>query len=678
MFNNFFKKSIFIFNIFVFLFFIFVNNIFAADDLQKGLVAQYPLNGTNGVKDITPNMKNGVNGGATLTTDRKGEANGAYSFNGTSNYISLPNDLGYRTQVSAFVWFKSSGSPAGGYHIIFGGQELEISVTTAGVLKTGIYTNARFASENGSGLTNGAWHLVGFTFDGTKKRAYIDGVFIAEMSVTGSLTYSFANRRMGQFGSNATYFLNGALSNARIYNRALTATEVSSMYDIYKPVISSDVSIQKGLIAYYPLSNIYGTKDATPNMNNGIATGVALTTDRKGLTDKAYNFTGTSSYVSVAHKTIQNLSSVGSISLWVKSNRAYPSNDATTAYRGIISKTSSGSLAGLAYYIDWTGTNASRTLRARISNGVAEQGFSISNFDFGSSWKHLVYIFDGSYYRLYVDGVAQTPVSQTISAQALNTTLDIGRAFKTSNSWDGQIQDIRIYNRAISVNEVKTLYDSYKPKTAIGTLNSGLILDMPLTSKYMKSPTIVSDNTPNMKDGIVYGGAIVDVDGTTFDGVNDYIARTSSINTGNNFSVFAWVKPQTATSGRNVVVSNGYPYTIDKGWLFCFQLTNSFFMSIGNDNATAGSSAGVITNNVWNHLGATTTNGGQSFKLYLNGNLISNSTGTSSARTVSYTDNTFYIGKRNSEYYKGVISGVKIYNRILSDNEVKLLYDKGR
>src|SRR5674476_1530340 len=52
-------------------------------NLQKGLVGWWKMNGNT--KDATPYANNGTNNGATLTTDRKGVANGAYSFDGTSN-----------------------------------------------------------------------------------------------------------------------------------------------------------------------------------------------------------------------------------------------------------------------------------------------------------------------------------------------------------------------------------------------------------------------------------------------------------------------------------------------------------------------------------------------------------------------------------------------------------------
>ena len=152
-------------------------------------------------------------------------------FDGTDDYIELPNSLGYNDQFSAFAWFKSSGSPAGGYHIIFGGQELEISIPTSGQLRTGVYTNTRFVSNHGSGLVDGNWHYVGFTFSGTTKTSYIDGVSVGTQSTTGTLTSSFSNRTMGRFGSSNTYYLNGEISIAQIYKKSLSPSEVQQNFN---------------------------------------------------------------------------------------------------------------------------------------------------------------------------------------------------------------------------------------------------------------------------------------------------------------------------------------------------------------------------------------------------------------------------------------------------------------
>ena len=155
-----------------------------------------------------------------------------FSFNATGNYITLPTSIGYTTTVSAFAWIKTAGTPRGGYHIICGTTELEISIPTAGDLRTGVVTSGtRYVSNHGSGLTSGTWHYCGFTFDGSTKISYIDGANVGSIGTVGTLTSSISGRSMGIFGvGDATYGMNGMIGQFTVYNRALSATEVAQNF----------------------------------------------------------------------------------------------------------------------------------------------------------------------------------------------------------------------------------------------------------------------------------------------------------------------------------------------------------------------------------------------------------------------------------------------------------------
>lgn len=167
----------------------------------------------------------------SLTYPYDGDTSLPFSFT-PNNYIQLANDLGYTTEVSVFAWIRHLGTPSsGGYHIIFGGIELEISIpVSTGEVRTGIYTNARYVSNHGSGLLDGKWHYVGFTFSGTTKTSYIDGVNVGTQTTAGSLTANFANRTMGRFGTNTTYTSNCHIALATVHNRALSDSEVKQNF----------------------------------------------------------------------------------------------------------------------------------------------------------------------------------------------------------------------------------------------------------------------------------------------------------------------------------------------------------------------------------------------------------------------------------------------------------------
>lgn len=83
----------------------------------------------------------------------------------------------------------------------------------------------------GSVITDGLWHFIALTFTQTGTCAlYIDGVSVA--SATASPTWSFANNNLtfGKTGDPFFTFFNGALSDARVYNRLLSVAEINWLY----------------------------------------------------------------------------------------------------------------------------------------------------------------------------------------------------------------------------------------------------------------------------------------------------------------------------------------------------------------------------------------------------------------------------------------------------------------
>lgn len=197
--------------------------------ITDGLVGWWPLNGN--AMDYTEYARDGVVTGATIT---QGQWQSAYKFSSGSTYIDLADDLGYTTAFSACAWFRALGTPGEGYHIVFGAGYLEMSITTAGALRTGLYVDGnRYVHNYGSGVTDGNWHHVMFTFDGINKVVYLDGAQVgSDVIPAGTLTYSFSNRRIGVFGTSTNYYTNGLIQDVRIYNRALSAAEVKILYDI--------------------------------------------------------------------------------------------------------------------------------------------------------------------------------------------------------------------------------------------------------------------------------------------------------------------------------------------------------------------------------------------------------------------------------------------------------------
>ena len=193
----------------------------------------YVSGSTNWYNLTNPSLSGSLINGPTFSNN----TGGSITFDNIDDYIQLPDSLGYSTTtLSVFSWFKSNGQPTGNYHIVCGGQQCEISIPwTTGEIRTGILTNARYVSNHGSGLNDGRWHYIGFTFDGSTKTSYIDGVNVGtQTSIAGTLATSFTARRLGRFGTDTAYYANGDMGGYWVYSNVLTEAQVLQNYNATK------------------------------------------------------------------------------------------------------------------------------------------------------------------------------------------------------------------------------------------------------------------------------------------------------------------------------------------------------------------------------------------------------------------------------------------------------------
>jgi trimeric autotransporter adhesin len=211
-------------------------------DITNGLVGWWKFNG-----DATASV--GVGGtvnGATLTTGETGKPNSAYSFNGSSQYISVPSTFGLgSTNITMSLWVKNVATPNSGDFIKIGnnsdgtggyGYGVGIGATTfdnsnPGNNLIGLFEVYRWIPTSQT-VTLG-WHYIVMMIDGSGVPSlYEDGALVGTYSgtnsgaPTGGMTYIGAG-----MGTSLYRFFNGAIDDVRIYNRTLTPQEINTLYD---------------------------------------------------------------------------------------------------------------------------------------------------------------------------------------------------------------------------------------------------------------------------------------------------------------------------------------------------------------------------------------------------------------------------------------------------------------
>ncbi len=228
-------------------------------------------------------------------------------------------------------------------------------------------------------------------------------------------------------------------------------------------IVGVDSSIWQGLIAYYPFEA--SAEDATVFGFDGVSVGALPAADRRGIAAAAYRLNGSSFVDFPQFPTLGEPSSQFTISLWTKAESVGPifgDYDGTqTAGDGVfaahIAVDNNPALSALPNYLS-IATRNNPTLPLGYT-----QYFGTSAF-IGSGWRHIVYQMDGvGSCHTFLDGVK---VGTRPYNPALNhVQLPHWRAGKTlfvgqNQFFTGSVDDIRIYNRALSEAEVQALYTS--------------------------------------------------------------------------------------------------------------------------------------------------------------------------------------------------------------------------
>lgn len=202
--------------------------------------------------------------------------------------------------------------------------------------------------------------------------------------------------------------------------------------------IPSPATAQTGLVAYYPFNG--NANDESGNGYHGTPSGgVTYTTDRFGNPNSAVSFNGTNALITTPELIFGPNTGV-SVSLWVKANQQ-PGPTGTTYYF-IMSESAAfgvwqeGNGIGLA--ISRPGTNS-----------------AWGTITFGT-WNHFVGTYDGTTIRAYINGSLINETEWTGPMNDPNNSVTFGEFI--NYWWSGSLDDVRIYNRALTNGEIVQLY----------------------------------------------------------------------------------------------------------------------------------------------------------------------------------------------------------------------------
>ncbi len=230
--------------------------------------------------------------------------------------------------------------------------------------------------------------------------------------------------------------------------------------------IRANGEITDGLTSWWNLNEGSGTTASDSiGSNTGTITNATWTTD--GIISNALSFDGMSDSVDIVDDdTLDFGVNDFSIMLWAKHSTV----DAYAWFDALIAKMPDST----GFQVAMTGSSfpvgSRNKITVRIGKGTGKFIVTSTNEYNDDNWHHIAVVFDrDAYMTLYIDGVqeAQTDISGTIADLQNDGPVQIGASNSTNQSWNGLIDEVRIYNRALSPTEI---VGSFNGDLSIGRL----------------------------------------------------------------------------------------------------------------------------------------------------------------------------------------------------------------
>jgi aryl-phospho-beta-D-glucosidase BglC (GH1 family) len=444
--------------------------------------------------------------------------------------------------------------------------------------------------------------------------------------------------------------------------------------------------LKEGLILHYNFDADEGASvtDQSGQGHQGTVNGAAFAPE--GRFGGAYHFDGLDDYISAGNLGFH---ATGTISFWMKADTVENwRNPFTTDYAGWddcirFEESSSGSFMGGGHGLG-RGGNYTESL-------VPNQ------------WYHVVYAWDDTYVYGFLDGALRfknphpdpdslvhpdLPLTagqyKEITLNFQNVAIGNGYSTETERFWKGLVDDVRVYDRALSIGEVVDLYENQ---------DDALVLYFPFDS--VPQGGAIEDQSGKGNNGVVSGNVTFlpgEGKGTgalEFHGTNEsiFIPKSDSLNVGQQLTFAAWYKPYDRSNlplseQQNPILeysdgqtAGAHLWTNVIGYQWNGKGTGANLVDTTGDDVNYVVSTGDKPVNEWHHLVVTYDGVTNTGRVYIDGLLAETRQFSSSFTPQTAYD--LYIGRRiwDHQIYKGLLDEVRIYNRALSDHEVRALYD---
>jgi hypothetical protein len=694
--------------------------------LNTGLVGYWGMDEGTGttVNDHSGNRNNGTASGSPAWVD--GKLGKALDFNGTNEVQSVDQDYfsPANNDLTISFWAKIpvGASADGDGNCGWTGRYFIAKQNDPGNAEWGFENdnNTKLCFdlwqsggtdhgqvETNRTLNDGLWHYYAATVDYLNRlELYVDAVSsVATTTFVGNMDNGAKEMQIGRRGD-GNFFV-GTIDEVRIYNRALSAGEITRLYNLTKPKIKA--ASDNGLVGYWSFDEGLGTKagDMSGRGNNGNITGASWVDGKRG---KALDFNGSSGNMNLGDVDAVDGLSALTVCTWVKPT------DVTRDYEHIISKAPDNPITGWQLTTGgaaWGG--GGNDILVVLGTGSSYTSpYTEGDYLSDGNWTYVCFVYNGSLtgnsnrFKIFTDGAQRTltfsapavPASLTANAVSLEISDDPGG---TGDDWyKGLIDEVRIYNRALSATEVASLYNASKKIMKVNTpqntkLTTGLVGMWTFNGQDMLSSTLAKDVTGNGYVAYLLNGAKLTSgrvgQGLTFDANNDVVlASTTSIGEGSALTVAAWVRFNNPTNNvtKEIVAKDKSAAGQHQWTLFKNRNNSTGALTFGVYNssdvlADAQSDTPWPTDTNWHHVAGVYD--GAYVYVYGDGVSLDSTPPSQTGSIKSYGNYICFGGEftgatcdtaSGGYQIDGDLDEVRIYSRALTASEIKRLYNLGK
>ena len=519
------------------------------------------------------------------------------------------------------------------------------------------------------------WYYVAAVSSGTNMELYLNNTSVATLTSTVSTYLSSTEPYTigDEYSNTSTDPHNGDISAVRLYNRALTTTELTQNYNTDKgrwdgDIVSTDnvLHLDAGDLASYSGSGTTWT-DLSTSSNNGTLQGSpAYDLYNQG----SIIFDGVDDYVTTSSLSDSFLQGNWTISFWVKFDT--------------LSTTGSGTTDEILLHHGSSSNNNGMHLVQRdgkILFGLYANDLITTATVSTGTWYHVTFTLNNTNYakQIFIDGSLSTSHTGSAAYGGTGSNARIGGQVLTFGTYlNGNIANVLAYDTVLSATEIQQNYNAFKDRyghKSVVTEGLALHLDAGHPDSYAGSGTTWSDLTSNNLDfalsGPVYNSGLGGY--FTFDGGNDK-AEVSSGWTSfdlDPFTIEIWYRYHTAAQYEAILGTQ-------TGGSATFQVDfsgTSGQIRLRVDTTNIVSSAATAGANTWKQVVFVREGTGTNqFKIYLNGSL--DTTGTLSTNFNDDSQLRIASNRGDNAFFDGDISIIRIYkNKGLTSDEVTQNYD---